>query len=191
MRSWVEIRTSKQTGRRSRDQFWAIWLVETYGVELIWLVALWRLFLKAVKDRWSRKLVELISTLCLVFGLLSSFMSFLPKDEPPQILLGAPVVVPGRLLHPELTGLGVNCKLIHCFYCSWTPHCSFKLVLRCAWTLKMFFKLDVFTEQIFDIRRICSFHFFFWMLKSPNKVKVVSVQDRQLEESFAFWLHWD
>ena len=40
--------------------------------------------------------------------------SILPKDEPPQNLLGAPVVgscIRILHLHPELTGMGANCKL--------------------------------------------------------------------------------
>ena len=83
----------------------------------------------------------------------------LPKDEPPLDLLGAPVVGPCLRtlhLHPERTGMGVNCNTFLVLeYFTDVLSYFFGIVEQ----LKCFLILQCLSSANFDDRRICSFHF--------------------------------
>ena len=104
-----------------------------------------------------------------------SFNCSLPIDGPPQDLLGAPVVGSCHRtlhLHPERTGMGVNCNtfLVLGYFTDVLSN-FFRIVEQ----LKCFLILQCLSSTNFDNRRICSFHFF----KRSKKSTLNLIKDRK------------
>ena len=94
------------------------------------------------------------------FFLFSYPISFvLPKDGPPQILLGAPVVIPGKAITPWINRFEGKLQFLISWYVleHFTVILDTNLDVLTHWVIS---KLFVLTDQFFDDCLICSFHVF-------------------------------